>query len=254
MALLSINFPSLYSRINFQRNLFKKVVGSTSRIKEEKNIEIELRYEILDKQELQNFLSSLQYQHTKHNIDVYLDTPNVDLLQKGVYIRLRDNKTLDIKFNRACLHDPNLEIQPYCEEHSFALPFQEKDLDRLNEITAVIGLKSIERSDLDIFKQTNDLIDSRVIDKVRATYIHDIFTIVYDEVTNLGTFLEIEVMAKDTLGLTEIKDSMEALLASLTLKPIKTVYDSLILRKHNFPLYLKSRFILEEDKKFRVEK
>ncbi len=223
-------------------------------IKEVKNIEIELRYEILNKQELQDFLSSLHYQHTKHNIDVYLDTPDVDLLQKGVYIRIRDNKTLDIKFNRACLHDPNLEIQPYCEEYSFALPLKEKDLERLNEITAVIGLTSIEKADLDTYKQTNNLVDSRVIDKVRATYTYDIFTIAHDEVTNLGTFLEIEVMTKDTLQLAEIKYSMESLIAPLTLKPIKTVYDSLMLRKHNFPLYLKSRFILDEDKKFRPER
>lgn len=48
-----------------------------------------------------------------------------------------------------------------------------------------------------------------------------------------------------------IKKHMTELLAGLSLKPLKTGYDSLILRKNNFDQYLMGRFILDEDKPLR---
>ena len=69
-----------------------------------------------------------------------------------------------------------------------------------------------------------------------------------DQVENLEMFLEIEVMAANTISLDAITNRMRALLAPLHLKPLKTGYDSLILRKQNFSQYLRGRFVLEEDK------
>lgn len=76
------------------------------------------------------------------------------------------------------------------------------------------------------------------------------FTIVIDEVLNLGAFLEIELLANNKNNVDEIKKGMESLLSDLSLKALKTGYDSLILRKNNFEQYLQGRFILDEDKVF----
>lgn len=65
---------------------------------------------------------------------------------------------------------------------------------------------------------------------------------------DLGTFLEIELMADSIENLAAIKQQMQLLLAGLSLAPLKTGYGTLLLRKHNFEHYLLGRFILEEDR------
>ena len=212
------------------------------------NIEIELRYEILDLNQLSKFLVSMNYIHKKHDIDIYLDTPQAILYQKGIFIRIRNNKKLDIKFNRACLDDPCLEIQDYCEEHSFSLPLQEIDLNKLNNILESLNLITIPAPNLDLFKLANNLDIHYIIDKKRTSYIHNQFTLSIDEVFNLGSFLEIELMAQNIENLAYIKQDMEKLLSNLSLKPLKTGYGTLLLRKNNFEHYLKGRFILKEDR------
>lgn len=94
--------------------------------------------------------------------------------------------------------------------------------------------------------QINNLIEHRIIGS--STYVIDNFTITFDAVQDLGNFLEIEYMAPDTNDINDIKIRMEALVKNLTIKRLTTGYDTLILRKQNFDLYLQSRFILEEDK------
>ena len=105
------------------------------------HIEIELRYEVLKPEQLTSFLAPFEKLHQKHDVDIYLDNPQAMLYQKGIFIRIRNEKKLDIKFNRATLDNPDLAIQDYCEEHSFALPLQEKDLVKLNELLVSLDLK-----------------------------------------------------------------------------------------------------------------
>ena len=214
------------------------------------NIEIELRYEIINPNQLASFLEPLKFVSKKQVIDIYLDTENADLIKKGVYVRIRDNKKIDIKFNRECLHNPDLELQPYCEEYTFTLPLKENELPQFNTVVSDIGLLPIEHANFDLFKQKNSLIEHRVVDKMRASYVQQQFTIVIDEVLHLGTFLEIELLANDSSKIDETKKEMESLLSGLSLKALKTGYDSLILRKNNFGQYLRGRFILDEDKVF----
>ena len=216
-----------------------------------KNFEIELRYEVLDPSQLSCFLTSFEKLHQKHDVDIYLDNPEVLMFQKGIFIRIRNGKKLDFKFNRECIANPGLAIQDYCEEHSFNLPLQEIDLARLNELLVNLQLNAISIPDLEHFKSVNNLSTSYVVDKLRASYKHNSFVIGIDEVAGLGTFLEIELMADSVAHLDSIKKEMEHLLKGLSLKPLKTGYGTLLLRKNNFERYLLGRFILEEDKALR---
>lgn len=117
------------------------------------NIEIELRYEIIDPNQLASFLEPLKFVSKRQIVDIYLDTKDAGLIKKGIYVRIRDNKKIDIKFNRECLRDANLELQPYCEEYSFTLPLKQDELSRFNSIISDIGLLPIEYADLNLFKQ-----------------------------------------------------------------------------------------------------
>jgi predicted adenylyl cyclase CyaB len=216
-----------------------------------KNFEIELRFEILNSQELPTFTAALRPLGSKQVVDSYLDTQQADLIKKGVYVRIRDNKKVDIKFNRECLHNPDLELQPYCEEYTYLLPLQKHDLDSFNSIVKTIGLIPPSQASFDEFIQLNNLIHHRVVDKIRTSYVKDDFTIVIDEVAGLGSFLEIELLAHTIDAVESIKTRMSEMLSSLSLNPLKTGYDSLILRKNNFDQYLMGRFILDEDKPMR---
>lgn len=211
-------------------------------------IEIELRYEVLNKNQLTHFLAPLKFLRSNQDIDIYYDNADAILYQKGIFIRNRNNKKLDIKFNRACLDNPDLAIQDYCEEHSFALPLQEKNLSRINELLVSLQLQPSPIADLEELKKTNNFFEHYRVDKVRTSYSHNSFTIAVDEVVDLGTFLEIELMAQDTQNLEEVKQEMVLFIAGLKLRPLRTGYGTLLLRKKDFKHYLLGRFILEEDK------
>ena len=101
-----------------------------------------MRYEILDENQVDNFVKNLSFRKTKSVCDVHWDTKNGDLVKKGIYIRVRDENKLDIKFNRACLDNSDLKIQAYCEEHSFKLPLTDDNLERLNKVATSIGLNT----------------------------------------------------------------------------------------------------------------
>lgn len=214
-------------------------------------IEIELRYEILESDQLTPFLAPFQFLHRKRDVDVYFDNARGELYQKGIFIRIRNNKKLDFKFNRATLENPNLAIQDYCEEHSFSLPLQDMDLQKINELLVSLQLHPVLQASLDAIKSMNSFVEYYTVDKLRSSYAHKNFTICVDEVANLGTFLEIELMAKDIEMLAAVKLEMELLLAGLQLRPLRTGYGTLLLRKNNFRQYLQGRFILDEDKVYR---
>ncbi len=214
-------------------------------------IEIELRYELIDEAELPAFIAHLTKLFTKRIVDVYYDTPTRDLLKKGVFFRVRDNKKVDIKFNRACMLDPELEAQPYCEEHSYKLPLEVTDLASFSDIVTTIGLRP--STTLEQCMEINKLSTHYIVDKVRTEYTLDEFTIALDEVADLGKFLEIELMAKTTDELEQVQNRMAQAVLPLSLKPLKTGYCTMILQKQNFEEYLQGRFILDEHKALRKE-
>lgn len=215
---------------------------------EQNKIEIELRYEILDKEQISSFLSSAKQLHKKHDVDIYLDTPDRILWKRGIFIRIRNNKKLDIKFNRECLHDSSIDRLDYCEEHSFLLPLEHTQLQKINDLLVSLDLKSIPRADLETLKTVNQLDTHYVIDKIRTSYIYNSFTIAVDEVADLGSFLEIELMAESADKLEKVTNNMKHALAGLKLQQTWDGYCTRILRKNDFECYLQGRYALKEDR------
>jgi predicted adenylyl cyclase CyaB len=211
-------------------------------------IEIELRYKILDQKQIVSFLAAAQRLHTKRIIDVYVDTAERILWKQGIYIRIRNDKQLDIKFNRACLQDATIQRLDHCEEHRFALPLETAKLHILNELLTNLKLKMLPIADLQILKSFNGFETHYVIDKVRTFYTYKSFTIVIDEIKDLGTFLEIELMTNNENNIEKVKYDMRAVLAGLNLEPVKSGYCELIVKKHDFDCYLQGRYVLEEDR------
>ena len=59
-------------------------------------IEIELRYQVLEPQQLVIFLASFEKLHQKHDVDIYLDNPEAILYQRGIFVRIRNGKNLKL--------------------------------------------------------------------------------------------------------------------------------------------------------------
>lgn len=211
-------------------------------------IEIELRYEVLDKQQVTAFLSTAKQLHTKHDIDIYFDTPDRILWKRGIFIRTRNNKKFEIKFNRECLHDATIDRLDYCEEHSFALPLEPARLQELNTLLVSLDLQAVPCADLAILQSVNTFETHYIIDKVRTSYLYNSFTIAVDEVAGLGTFLEIELMSQNADDLEHVKQDMRLALAGLQLRPFGLGYGSLLLKKNDADCYAQGRYALREDK------
>ena len=206
-------------------------------------IEIELKYEILDMSQLHSFLQSLEYKKTVATHDSYFDTTDGSYFKKGLWIRNRNNKSLDFKFNREGLLDQSLPMTSFCEEHSFRLPLETNDKERLTPLCNFLQLKVPDNLNLQEFSTCNGIREMAIVYKTRKVYQHKIFTIVIDTIENVGDFLEIECMAHDSHNAREITQQMEALLEGLPLKRTTITYDAAWWRKHHFGIYQQGRYI-----------
>lgn len=203
-------------------------------------IEIELKFQVLDENQVFDFLKNLEFVSEKRMVDVYLDTAEGDLFKRGIFVRVRDGRKLDFKYNLE--EDDRHE---HCNEHSFILPL--KDVPGVNKNCKILGLCEIEGS-LEEFKLKNKLVESVIVDKVRKKFKDDEFEYCLDLVRGMGLFLEIEAEGREGDDLEAVKTRMREKLKGLALKKITTGYNEIYWRKHNFDLYKQGRYLLEEDK------
>ena len=63
--------------------------------------EFEIKSKIHSIEGINHFLQSLSFEKEKRIIDVYYDTPNYKFFELGVFIRIRNDKKLDVKYNSA---------------------------------------------------------------------------------------------------------------------------------------------------------
>lgn len=221
----------------------------------EKSIEVELKYQVMNKAELSTFLKNLKLKNQKTVKDIYLDTNDGDLFKRGIFIRIRNNTSLDFKFNLAEVQKKITDMpfdHSHCDEYTCSVPLPKDALPELNTISVLLGMKKVKKASLSEFMAENSLIESVKVDRKRAIYTAGKFDIVIDIVKGLGDFLEIEYMTSDVKNLENVKDEMREYLKEYNLKYINTGYNELYWRKHNFKLYLEGKYLLDEDfEKFR---
>ena len=217
-------------------------------------LEIELKFEILDKTGFLNFIKNLEQTSDKTVTDTYFDTSDCQLFQRGIFIRVRNHKRLDFKFNPTVLQNPNTyDDHSSSDEYNFDLPMKANDLSRLNSVLKILNLKEINKPTIEELKKQNNFQDSINLNKVRREYKLDKFTLVFDSIDELGEILEIEYIGKGE-EIEEIKKEMLDILKPLSLKLLTVGNNELYWRKNNFDLYLKGRFLLQEDyAKYRPE-
>lgn len=209
-----------------------------------KYIEVELKFQVLDEAQIREFVRNLNFITKKKIVDKYLDTENADLYKRGLFIRLRDDKILDFKYNledKECKHE-------HCEEHSFSLPLTLDSLDSVNRICKILSLESIMNPNIEELMARNNFIVSITNNKTREIYRDEKFEFCLDDVKDLGKFIEIEMHAAKEDDLEKIKDMMREKVRGLKLKLITTGYNELYWKKHNAEIYKQGKYHLEEDK------
>ena len=86
-------------------------------------IEMEKRFQV-KQADLNDFLENKKFISSKQVVDEYLDTSDGLFYQDGIFIRLRNGKSLDFKFNPDHLGANNVNEHVTCHEYNVALPFQ----------------------------------------------------------------------------------------------------------------------------------
>ena len=202
-------------------------------------IELELKYEI---KSIPNKIKKIEIIKQKQQEDIYYDTNNYDLIQRGNFFRIRNKKRLEFKlFAGDTSH-------LFCQETDFDLDKISINKEQINNILSSINLKNIK--DLNNINQiidTNNLKVLAPIKKHRTSYkYNENSTISIDEVDNLGLFLEAEIMIdKETLSKDEantikeefINDLKKSKILTNTEKQVNIGYVELYLLKHNKEAY-----------------
>lgn len=214
-----------------------------------RSIEVEMKFEILDMARVSHFVKPLTLIESKKIIDTYLDTAEGHLFKKGIFIRVRNDKKFDIKFN---LEDIDKQAgdrvdHTHCDEVSSTLPLSPASVRTINETLSVLGLSPMKTASVDDFMRENKLIRSLTIQKQRASYQLSDFHIDIDDVLNLGHYLEIEKMTDEHEDRTAILTEMRNLIRDLRLAPVDVGYNELYWRKHDPALYCAGKYLLAKD-------
>jgi adenylate cyclase class IV len=207
--------------------------------------EVELKFEVVDRVLLENFLRDCLRQGGEvHTVDVYFDRRDAALFRRGIFIRVRDGRLLEFKFN------PKDFKHEFAVERSFELPLREDKVGPLNQLLSLLGMRQLSPGQLSLqsLLKLNDLHEFVRIEKTRTVFVKEPFTFSLDDVRNLGQFIEIECHTDEEAKVHELISIIKGLAEKLKLKPINVGYVELYLRKYNYELYKQGLYILDADK------
>lgn len=208
-------------------------------------IEMEKRFQVLQNN-LDDFLKDKRFISSKRVVDQYLDTPDGLFYQDGIFIRVRNEKSLDIKFNPDHLGIKTVSEHIVCHEYNVGLPFEPSTVHVFETLKKMIPIKCPTPYTYDAFLKVNNLETLVLLDKKRTTYENDMFILAVDEFFDFGTFLELE--AKDNNMPKEFfLDEVRKTTQNIKVKEFNSGYIELRLRQVNKPLYLKGKYLINPE-------
>jgi len=195
--------------------------------------EIKARLEGIDVQPL---LADAQFVGQSKLVDVYFDVPGFKLFECGVFVRIRNQEDFDIKYN------PNFQdiAHTFSEELNFPWPLSVKNAGLVSEFLGHFAARA-EPQTSDVV-QAFKLQELVTIRKERKHFEAVGIEIFIDDVEGLGAFIEVE--ASNAEKFRRVSEFCNA----VGLRNIETGYVELYLRKYNFDLYRRGRYVLPEDK------
>jgi len=217
-------------------------------------LEIEKKYQLLCT-DICELTKKLSYAGEHRVVDDYFDTIDGQFYQDGVFIRIRNQSSLDIKFNPDHLGKSNVSEHVSCHEYSFREPFQETDSPLFKSLESLINFRLPTGVSFQSFLDANNLRPFIAIDKIRQTYTNELYNVVVDHIKNLGVFMEVEYSGPqdEDLQLEGILAGIDTLMKDIPATPLSTGCFEMILRQENFDLYKKGKYLLEGDRPEKIK-
>ncbi len=208
-------------------------------------IEMEKKFQVLHSN-LDEFLKNKHFISSKRVVDQYLDTPGGLFYQDGIFIRVRNEKSLDVKFNPDHLGVKNVTDHTVCHEYNMALPFEFSSIHVFETLEKMIPIKCPTPYTYDEFLKVNNLQTLVTLDKNRKAYEDNTFIIAVDEFADFGTFLELEAKNND-MPKEVFLDEVEKATKGMEIKEFNSGYIELRLRNINESLYLKGKYLVDQE-------
>ena len=215
------------------------------------NVEIEKKYKVLKNngqaENLDSLLTNLAYVSSTQVVDHYLDTSDGAYYQEGIFIRVRNNAALEIKFNPEHLATTNEYAKEHttCHEYNFPLPLQLSSDGLFQRLQSFISIKKPYPYTFENFVKENALKPLVTLDKTRTAYENEALIVAVDILSDFGTFIEFE--AKDSsINMDDFLQAVKNLTKGIQLKPINSGYVEIALQQSNDALYRKGKYLIED--------
>lgn len=204
-------------------------------------IEVELKARLTPEIEgkLQTKLQHMHFERKVHNLDIYYDTSAYDLLQKAVFVRIRNHAWLEFKFNE------QIEIaHGQSIERSYPLMPDAVQAGHMHQLfTRFLPLwQPAETVATSIEK--NGLRELARIDNQREEYTQEAFFLSLDHVQDLGDFVEVEVRCEEEEDTSRAQEQLRAFAADLGIEHVRVGYVELWLQKYHVEAYRLGRYQL----------
>lgn len=207
-------------------------------------IEIELKCELspqlLDR--VREKTRDMTFNGIVHNQDIYYDTPVWDLLRRGVFVRVRNDKRVEFKFNEGLTPEHG-----QVHERVFPLtadPVQAKKIHTL--FASFLPTWTPAASFVETIQQ-NGLVELVTIDNTRESFVSADFALSIDHVAGLGNFLEVETHCEEGADTDQAQARLQAFVTDLHVRHIKVGYVELWLYKYNPAAYSAGKYHLPEE-------
>lgn len=211
-------------------------------------IEVELKCSITPESRplLEKKLQEARFQQQVYNSDVYYDTVTWDLLQRAVFVRVRNQRQLEFKFNEQA---EKAHVQS--TERAFSLTPNSQQAQAMNELfahflpawhTAPTFIEAVN---------ANNLLELARIENTRKQYTYDTLQICVDHVTGLGDFLEVETLCAEGTDTTQALQRLHDFVADFSFEPLTVGYVELWLRLYNPEAYRRGVYQLPDDARSR---
>jgi len=170
-------------------------------------------------------------QGVTQQIDIYYDTATWGLLQQAVFVRVRNNAKLQVKFDEEGSDKLHIE----CIERAFSLecPLPQEAHDLLLRFlptwqAAATFSEAVTK---------NRLVELAHLHKTRDMYLDGRLIIALDHIEGLGEFVEVEIQCEEGEDTGQARVMLERFVHDIQATPLKAGYTELWLQRHNPAAY-----------------
>lgn len=203
-----------------------------------------MRYRLQEGCSLDQWLEQLEPRNTLNITDEYFDIADGGFYKKGIFIRLRNDNVLEIKFNPD--HLTGMQATDHVQYREYRFPiskymFNPQQSEEFSELENLIGIKRPAPFSFMQFLGCNHLRSLVTLSKTRKTYACSTaprIRIAVDIFDGLGTFVEFEAQATTpAYPIDDVWKDVQRIVADLPLIPFHAGHIEFALRETNTALY-----------------